>query len=427
MYVNRRSTGIFFGWWIVAASFLMSAYVAGSILIGFTTIFEPIADEMGWSYTQISLAASLRGLEASLLAPLSGTLADRWGPRKLMLGGTVIIALALILLNYTNSLAMFYSAFFLMALGLSGCSYTVMMTAIANWFRSKMAMASGIVSAGWGFGGFLVPVMLRLIELYEWRLTMTIVALGMLVTFLPLSLLYRHKPEQYGYLPDGQVEGMVPSDKDMGPSQVVEADINTRQALKSSTFWRMALAFALLHSAINAVTTHVMPYLSSVGIARLRSGLIATAVPLISIIGRLSIGWLADRLDRRRVAAGTYLMMGLGLVCFNYASSASTGLLLPFLVLFSIGFGGGNALRPALGREYFGRANFGSVFGFIVGITMLGSITGAPIAGWIYDTWGSYQGIWLFFAILTIVSTILILSISQVRTADESADNGQTN
>ena len=73
---------IFFGWWIVGAAFFISLYVGGVVFYGFTTIFEPIAEEFGWTYLQISLAASIRGLEVGLLAPIAGILADRWGTRK---------------------------------------------------------------------------------------------------------------------------------------------------------------------------------------------------------------------------------------------------------------------------------------------------------------------------------------------------------
>ena len=79
MRLNWRPSSVFYGWWIVGACFLIALYMGGVIFYGFTAIFEPIANEFGWSYTQISLALSLRGLEIGLLAPLIGLLVDRWG------------------------------------------------------------------------------------------------------------------------------------------------------------------------------------------------------------------------------------------------------------------------------------------------------------------------------------------------------------
>ncbi len=91
------------------------------IFFGFTAFIEPLIDEFGWSYTQISFAASLRGLEMGIFAPLVGFLVDRFGSRKLIFLGTVIVGLGLILLSFTRSLAMFYGSFLLISFGAGGC------------------------------------------------------------------------------------------------------------------------------------------------------------------------------------------------------------------------------------------------------------------------------------------------------------------
>ena len=108
-------------------------------------------------------------------------------------------------------------------------------------------------------------------------------------------------------------------------------------------------------------------------------------------------------------------MVSSGMLCFGYASAFGTWLLLPFLILFVISYGGIIAQRPPLVREYFGRTNFGAIYGLIMATQMLGNVTGPPLAGWVYDTWGSYQGIWFVFSGLTIVSLIPILTIPSAR------------
>jgi len=411
MLLNWKPSKVFYGWWVVSAAFFIALYLAGTIFYGFTTIFEPIADEMGWSYTQISFAASLRGMEMGLLAPFIGILVDRWGPRRLIFIGAILAATGLFLLGRTMSLGMFYGAFALIALGMSCCTMTVLMTAVANWFRKRIGLASGIAISGFGFGGLLVPVIVRLIDIYEWRMTITILAVGMLAIVIPLSFLFRHKPEQYGYLPDGQQKKPVILDNGLGLPQTVELNVKMRHALRNRPFWHMALAFTCHAIVLGATITHVMPYLSSINVTKSTSSLIATAIPLASIIGRLGLGSLGDRFDRRRVVTVAFIMMGFGLFCFGYTPSAGTWLLVPFFLLFGIGYGGSNAIRPALVREYFGRTNFGTVFGLLMGINMLGSIIGPPLTGWVYDNWGSYHGIWLIFAALPVVSLISILTI----------------
>jgi MFS transporter, OFA family, oxalate/formate antiporter len=84
---------VYYGWWIVIACFFMNLYVGGIVFFSFTAFFEPIQREFGWSYTQISLASSLRGLEMGIFAPVVGVLVDRLGSRKLLLFGSIIIGL----------------------------------------------------------------------------------------------------------------------------------------------------------------------------------------------------------------------------------------------------------------------------------------------------------------------------------------------
>ncbi len=420
MLFRKKPPKIFYGWWIVAASLVTAAYAGGVVFYGFTAFIEPIANEMGWSYTQISLAASLRGLEIGILAPFFGILVDRWGPRRLIAGGAVISAVGMLLLGATTSLAMFYGAFALLAIGMSACTMTVLMTAVANWFHRKIGIASGIAISGFGFSGLLVPVIVRLIALYDWRTAATILALGMVVLVLPLSLFFRQKPEQYGYLPDGQTEVVVTQASDPGQLRPVEVEVKTKEALKSGAFWRLSVAFWYHMLITSAIITHVMPYLSSVGFSRATASLVATAIPLISITGRLGIGWLGDKVDRKKVAAGSFTLMGCGTLFFAYASSTDIWLLIPFLILFGFGYGGSNALRASLGREYFGRTSFGTILGLTIGIGAIGSIMGPTIAGWVYDTLGSYQLSWLVFAGLTVFAIIAALTMTPVRNNPEA-------
>ncbi len=199
-----RKPKLFYGWWIVAAAFIIQLFAGGVVFYGFTAVFQPLRDEFGWSYTQISFAASLRGMEETISAPLWGFLADRLGPKRLLFGGSVLAALGLLLLSRTNSLVMFYLSFVLLAVGIGACSITVLMTAVANWFRKNLGLATGIVMCGYGFGGLMVPVVVKLMDALGWRLAIVITCLAVLAVIMPLSLLVRHKPEQYGCCPDGE-------------------------------------------------------------------------------------------------------------------------------------------------------------------------------------------------------------------------------
>jgi len=413
---------VFYGWWIVAACFFIVAFSGGIVFFGFTAIFKPIANEFGWSYAQVSLAASLRGLENGLLAPLVGLVVDRWGPRRMIFGGVIIMGLGLILLSRINSLGMFYGAFVLIAFGMSTCSGTVLFTAIVNWFRKRVALATGIVSSGFAVGGLLVPVVTLLIDKYEWRTAMIILGIITWIIALPLSLLVRHKPEQYGFLPDGGVSNAVVVDESLSTVQEVDVDIATKKTKTKSIFWRIALAQMCHLLVLAAVITHVMPYLTSIGNVRSNSSLIAGALPLVSIGGRISSGWIGDRFDKRWTIALCFALMGLGLLFFGFLNIERIWLIVPFIILFSSGWGGGVTIRAALLREYFGRDRFGKIYGFSFGIGMIGMMMGAPIAGWVFDKWGTYQGIWFLLAGLMILPFFLVLTIPPVQNNTEMTD-----
>ena len=411
----QRSPHIFYGWWIVGACFTLALYMSGAVFYGFTAIFEPIAEEFGWSYTSISIAASLRGLESGLLAPVVGIMVDRWGPRRFIFGGVICIGLGLLLLTQVQSIGMFYAAFILMSLGISSCGISVTVTAVANWFHRRVGLATGITVSGYGFSGVLVPLMVRLIDTYDWRTAIGVMGIGMLVIGLPLSLLVRHKPEQYGYLPDGEERSAVLSGEEAVKKLTKKVSITARQAMRTRTFWLIVLAVMPQFVAVPAVITHVMPYLSSIGVVRATSALVATAIPLLSIGGRFGFGWFADKYVAKRLSAFALIMLTLGLVCFEYISLGWAWLLVPFLVLFGFGYGGINTMVGVLLREHFGRGNFGTIIGVVWGILMLGTVAGPPIAGWVFDNWGSYQGTWLVMSGSVFIGAIIMTMTPRVK------------
>jgi OFA family oxalate/formate antiporter-like MFS transporter len=369
---------IFYGWWIVLSCFLTSLYVGSVIFYGFTAFFEPLVKEFGWSYTQISFAASLRGLEMGIFAPLIGFLVDRFGSRNLILCGTITVGFGLILLSLTQSLAMFYGSFLFIAFGAGGCASVVIMTVVANWFHKNVGIALGVAMSGFGASGLLVPIIVRLIDVYNWRNTLIVLGLGMWILGIPLSFVIRNRPEQYGYLSDGELSADPITDVE---NQSKGMEIGIKEVL------------------------------SSIGMSRARAGLVAGAMPLFSIIGRFSFGWLGDVFEKRHVMAVAFFFMGAGVLAFCYVHVIWVVFL--FLLLFSSGYGGSMVLRGSILREYFGRDSFGKMIGITMGSASIGGIIGPTSAGWIFDTLGSYRLIWVVFCGLTGLAISLVLRIRQ--------------
>jgi sugar phosphate permease len=401
-----RMKKIFYGWWIVGACFLVMFYVGGVVFYGFTAFFEPIRREFGWSYAQISLAASFRGMEMGLFAPIVGLLVDRFGSRTLIFFGTIVVGFGLLLLSRTQSLTMFYVSFLLIAFGAGGCTLVVSMAVVANWFRRKVGIALGVMMSGVGASGLMVPIIVYLIDVYGWRTTLITLGVGMWFLGLPLSFVIRDRPEKYGYLLDGEVSSEpIPSTemKDEG------VEISLGDALRKRAFWYLNTAEAIRMLTVSAVITHVIPYLSSVGIARATAGIIAGAIPLFSVIGRFGFGWMGDVFDKRHVMAMTFAIVSLGMLAFFYVRAI--WVVIPFLLIFSPGYGGGVVLRGAILREYFGRDSFGKILGVTYGFSAIGGILGPTLAGWAFDTLGKYHIVWLAFCGLNALAIRMIMKM----------------
>ncbi len=358
----------------------------------------------------MSLAASLRGVETGLLAPVVGMLIDRWGPRRIVFIGGCLTALGLFMLSRIDSLVTFYISFILISAAMSSCMVSVLMTAVSKWFRRKVGLAMSIVSCGFGAGGLVVFMMARLVDAYGWRMTVQGLAFGVLFIVLPLALLLRHKPQQYGYLPDGDQVAEVSAGK--STTEVKEYGITIKKAVKTRTFRLLAVMFVCQHTIVATAVTHVMPYLIDVGMDTTIASLGAAGIPLASIAGRMGFGVLGDRVNRKWLMAIVFAMISLGLLSFQMAGSFAIPGVIGFLVLFGTGYGGFNSIRPAFLRETFGTKQFGTIFGSLIGIGMFGTIAGPLIAGRLFDIQGSYHNVWVLFAVLALVAFVASLAIN---------------
>jgi len=405
------SKKLFYGWWVLGALFLITGYISGVVSFGFTSVFKPIADEFGWSYARVSIAASIRGLEIALLAPLVGLLLDRIGPRKLIFTGALLTGCGLTLLSRIHTLAAFYGAFALIAVGTSTCIGVVPLTVVGYWFHRRVSLATGIVVCGSAAGGLMLPIVTMVIDRFGWRTAMVVFGAATWLILLSLAMIVRHSPERYGLLPDGEAGSAADEGRELADqAQSAYKNMSVSQALKTRAFWHLQAAFICHVFAIHAVVTHIMPYLSSIGISRSIGSLAAGALPVLSVAGRLSFGWMGDRHDKRYLMAIGVFLTAISLFGFAFIDRYVALLLAPCIVLLSIGYGSPVPMIPAILREYFGRKHLGAIIGFSQGLGMVGSLTGQPLAGFAFDTYGSYRAAWIAFAAVNLLGALSILS-----------------
>ena len=395
---------IFYGWWVVGACFLLSFYVGSSVFWGFTAFFEPLVAEFKWSYAQVSLATSLRGLEMGLMAPLVGFLVDRYGSRRIILAGVATIGVGLITLSRTGSLFTFYGSFLLLAFGAGGCTVVVTMSVLSNWFRRRLGLALGIMASGFGAAVLAIPFIVHLVDTQGWRSTLVLMGVGMWVIGLPLAYVIRDRPEDMGLRPDGAPPGekskVKSGEEEAGPP------ITFKQVYGSGAFVALLGAEFLRLMVVQSVGLHIMPFLSQAGFTRSMAGLIAAGLPLLSIAGRLGFGYLGDVLDKRKVMSAGFGLMSLGLVALYLLHGPWLAFI--FLLLFAPGFGGGMVLRGSILRECFGLAFFGRLIGLVMAASALGGMVGPLLTGWFFDLFQNYRPLWLVYCALILLAMGLV-------------------
>lgn len=417
---RRKRKGIFYGWWIVIAAATMHFFGGGTFYYGFTVFFNPIRETFGWSAAVTSVAFTLQRLEQGILGPVAGFFVDRLGPRKLMFGGWAIVGLGFLLMSRINSLWAFYGTFVVVAVGMSFASGLASNTAIANWFTKKRSRALTIAFLGPGLSGLLVPLLASFIGQFGWRETLIIAGITLWVVGLPLSLVMRHKASQYGRLPDGEAEEIgddltkASARRASGRniqtvSDMPTANFTTKEVLKMPAFWLLSFVFFFQQVGTSAVMVHIVPYLENLKIPTTIAATAVTGMTLSSLIGRLGFGMLGDFANKRYLIAVALALQTIGLFIFSIVVVDKIWLLILFLLTFGPGYGAPIPLRPALQADYFGTRSFGTVMGLMALISMVGGLVSPVVAGWIFDTTGSYQFAWRLFAFITLPAVPLML------------------
>lgn len=411
--VPKAKRRVFYGWWIVLAGALSNLFIGGTFFYGSTAFIKPIIADFGWSYTTVSAAFSLRNLEEGVIAPAIGFMVDRYGPRKLMLGGMVLVGLGYILLSRTSNLWTFYGSFTIISIAFSFIAGLVLYTAVATWFKRRLGLALGLLASGFGVSGAMVPLLVWLISLYQWRTTLVMVGVMVWALGIPLALVMRHRPEQYGYLPDGDPPQAATMEvvTAVSPSPAAAEDYTWREALHTQAFWLLGIASSLSWVPGNAIFVHIIPHLTEVGISRSVAGLVVTFITAITIAGRLGFGWLGDRMDKRYVMAISYALQCVGVVLF--AQIRETWHLIPFLIIFCPGYGGAIPVRPALQREYWGLKAFGTIMGLFSIIGLVTGVASPVVAGWLRDTLGNFRIAFLILDIPLALAVPLILLVKK--------------
>jgi MFS family permease len=398
---------IFYGWYIAGAGAGSNFIVIGFTIFGIGVFIEPMRDELHWSLTAIAVGISLRAFENGLLAPVSGILVDRLGPRRMALIGLVLVSAGLMMFSQVHALWMFYAASGTIALGQSIGSFTPFSVAVVRWFQRNRGRAMGLLNSGNGAGYLLVPVLALLITNVGWRETLMIMSVVTLVVGIPLSMVLRDNPEHYGLLPDGDAAPEVGEPAVAGST----GGFTVREALHSKNFYLLAFATGSAGATQIPWLVFQVPHLTNAGFSLQTAALIGGIYGLFQIALRFTLGWTGDVLGRRRTLIVAYCLQGVGLLIFANLNPDRVWLLPIYYLAFGAGHASWVVLQQTMVADYFGPARFGTLRGLVATLHMPLGMLSPVITGWSFDQMGSYTPIFTIYAVMAASGAFWVLLV----------------
>ncbi|WBL34864.1 MFS transporter [Tepidiforma flava] len=371
----------FYGWVVVGAVF-GALFVAFGAAYSFAAFFNALRDEFGATRSDISLVFALSGFLYFGLGAVTGLLADRLGPRRVIAAGIVCIAAGMAAASLAQAVWQVYLTYSLgVGVGV-GLVYVPAVGVVQRWFIRRRGMASGFAVAGIGAGTLVMPLLAAAsIDALGWRPSWVILAAVALVIGIPAVLTIVPNPADRGLYPDG--------DRQPPPALGPAGGPAVRQAIRSAPFWLLFGAGLSTSLGIFIPFAHLTPYARDQGYSDAFGALLIGFIGIGSIAGRLLLGSSADRLGRRRSLAGTFVAMGLCLAWWLTAVQAWA--LILFALAFGAAYGGFVALIPALAADYFAGRSFGAILGLIYTSAAVGALAGPTLAGALYDARESYD------------------------------------
>lgn len=407
MKKNLERHTIFHGWWIVITAAIGLFVGYGPVVsITFSIFLKPLSQEFNWSRADISFAFAISTLVMSIMLPIIGRLADRFGARQVILPSALFLGLNLMLLYFLSSnIWIFYLHYFIVGVIAAGTSTMPYSHVISHWFHKKRGLALGLATAGAGVSAFILPSFAHyLIEQFGWRKAYAILGLMVITISVPVvGLFLKDRPQQLGLLPDGDT---VPDNLDESSRKPVEG-LSTRAALRTKAFWLMATAFFCVSVSVHGCLAHLAAILGDRGATSQSAALATSVFGGALLLGRLVTGYLLDRFPAHYVSAILFSGAGLGILILWNGMLGSWAFLAAFLV--GLGMGAEGDIIPYILSRYFGLRAFGEIYGYAFAVYILGGVVGPLLMGFSFDKLGSYDPALLAFQIAALIAALLMI------------------
>jgi len=366
----------YYGWIVVAAAFTLM-FVGFGAAYSFAAFFSAFSSEFSASRANVSLVFSVAAFLWFTLGAPGGLLADLFGPRRVCLIGVACLGVAPLLASAARSIEVLYLTYSL-GLGLGiGLTYVPSVGAVQPWFAQNRAFASGIAVAGIGAGNFLVPLIATwLIGVVGWRAAYQLLALAVVLLAGAAALAIDDDPGRHG------VQGAPRTDRASLPGATLG------EALRSEPFWLLYASSVLVCAGLFVPMVHLATYAQDAGYSPAEGVALVSLIGLGSLLGRFTIGGIADRVGRQPSLAVMYV--GLGLMLILWWLTTTYWVLAVFALLFGAFYGGFVALAPTITMDLYGPRAVSGIIGVLYTGPGLGTLVGPPLAGAAFDAIGSY-------------------------------------
>ena len=398
---------IFYGYVVVAAAFVIMTVAWGANRT-FGVFLDPMVREFGWTRAAFSGAFTLGMIHLGLISLLAGRLADKIGPRTLLIACSLFLGIGYALSSQIETLwhlYLFYGVF--TGIGMSG-AWAPIMSVVTRWFVKNRSLMSGIIAAGPAMGIAVLPPLFSLfIQLFGWRVSFLLLgALSFLMIFLS-ALFLKRDPAEIGVSPYGAEENSASG------KIIQDAGISLGEALRTRTFWLLTLISFCDFMLINVIAVHVVPHAIQLNISPIQAATVLSLAAGVSIPGRIFMGGLADRIGNR---PGFYVCLTLSVAAFLLLQFSQTlGMLYFFSILYGLGLWATGAIMSPYLADLFGLKSHGSIFAGTVFSGTLGGGLGPILVGYTFDATGNYRLGFLLCLFASIASWIALSLVKPIR------------
>jgi MFS family permease len=375
----------------------------GLAFYGLGVYLVALGRQHGWSISAISVAITAFYLMGAGATASVGAVMRRFGGHRVVVGGVLAMALGVAALGSIDRLWQLYAALAAMALGWACMSGAAINIVVAPWFIRQRGVAVSLALTGASGGGVLVaPALLALVTWWGFPAAVRTAALVMVLTAVPVAMLvFRRTPESLGVGPDG--------DPPLPPA--VPAIMTSRAPratpFRTRRYWTISLAFALGLAAQVGVLTHLVSYLTP-RLGAAGAGAALSLATVAAIAGRVPMGALADRLDRRTIAALNFLLQVAGLVLL--VLDGSSAVMYGGCILFGFGVGNTITLPGLLVESEFPREQFASIVSVVTATNQVAFAFAPALVGILRDATGGYlASLTLCAAADLVAATVVIL------------------